>query len=106
MKRILLTKDVMELSRASRPSIYRWIRERRHGIGNFPLPISESGRQLRWNADDIEAWFQSGSTPQPTVPVVSPKKQPKVKERQQRKEAVSVALLRHGININPKQSEK
>ena len=100
--RVLLIKDVMKILRASRPSIYRWLRERRYGIGNFPFPISAAGRQLRWNADDIEAWCQSGSVLLPPVDVISSKRQPTAKECQQRKEATAEALARHGININQK----
>jgi predicted DNA-binding transcriptional regulator AlpA len=68
---VLLIKDVMQLLRVSRPTIYRWIRESKEGLIGFPLPISAAGRQLRWNAEDIERFYTSQHTPLPveTAPV-------------------------------------
>ena len=96
--KILLVKDLMRILRASRPTVYRWLAERRMGIGTFPLPISQAGRQLRWNADDIEAFCQSRGVPQPPVVVTSPKQQIKrTEEHRNRQEATAAVLAKHGI---------
>jgi predicted DNA-binding transcriptional regulator AlpA len=60
---VLLIKDVMKLLRVSRTTIYRWIRESREGLTDFPLPISAAGRQLRWYAADIERFYTAQHTP-------------------------------------------
>ena len=99
--KILLVKDLMRLLRASRPSVYRWLAERRAGFGNFPLPISQAGRQLRWNSDDIEAYCQSRAAPQSPVNVVSTAKQ-QVKAQREQQEATLQALARHKIYPNSK----
>lgn len=89
--KILLVEDLEKIFRASRPSLYRWLAESRKGVGNFPLPITQNGRQLRWNADDIEAFCRAQSVPQPPVSVTSPKQQ------EERREATAAVLAKHGI---------
>ena len=96
--KILLIKDVMNVLRASRPTVYRWLAESRKGVGYFPLPISQDGRQLRWNADDIEVFCQSRGAPQPLVAVTGPKHQVKrTEEHRKRQEATAAVLAKHGI---------
>ena len=96
--KIYLIKDIMHLLRASRPTVYRWLAESRKGVGYFPLPISQDGQQLRWNADDIEAFCQSRGVPQPPVVVTSPKQQIKrTEEHRNRQEATAAVLAKHGI---------
>jgi len=53
---ILLKTDVMNRLKISEATLYRWISESRSGIGNFPLPVSQPKRTLRWNSDDIDRW--------------------------------------------------
>jgi len=100
--KILLLRDVMELLRASRPTVYRWLRESRAGVGYFPLPISEAGRQLRWNAADFEVFCQSRSTPPQSASVLSPTKQRA--EKAQRRKATWEVLAQHGITPPDTQS--
>ena len=96
--KIFVIEDVMELLRVSRPTIYRWLAARRKGTGNFPLPISEVGHNHRWLGTDIEQYIKSKTVPQPPVHVVSPSKQ--AKKRQERREATSAALEKHGIFVH------
>jgi predicted DNA-binding transcriptional regulator AlpA len=93
--RILLAREVMAMLRASRPTLYRWLRESRTGVGTFPQPISEPGRQLRWNADDIEAFCQARATPPRPASMPSPTKVRA--EKEQRREATWRGLAEHGI---------
>ena len=47
-------KDVLLLTKFSRVTIYRLIRD-----GRFPAPVAVSGRSNRWREDDIMAWEDS-----------------------------------------------
>ena len=98
--KILLVKDLMRILRASRPTVYRWLAERRMGIGTFPLPISQAGRQLRWNADDIEQFCQSQSNVRLPIAIANSKQRREKKAFQDRQEAAAAVLEKHGILIN------
>jgi predicted DNA-binding transcriptional regulator AlpA len=90
---ILLASDVMSRLKISLPTLYRWTAEAKAGIGTFPQPISEPGKQLRWNADDIENWV--GCRNQQSTP--------KVESATQRSKRNAVAVKRlqaKGVNIN------
>ena len=84
----------MTLLKISEATLYRWVSESRRGAGTFPLPISQFGRTLRWNSDEIDAWCRSG-TPA-NLPPARPAKTT-VKELRHRVEAMLEALQRHGL---------
>ena len=95
--RILLMKDIMRLFRVSRPTVYNWLAASRKGAGFFPLPISQAGCVHRWNADDIEAFMQPKSVPQPANIASPVKRKQKNKTLQQRQVALQQGMQRHGI---------
>jgi predicted DNA-binding transcriptional regulator AlpA len=48
--------DVCNYYGLSESSIRRRVRQRREGIGNFPLPLFGSGCRVLWRKFDIENW--------------------------------------------------
>jgi len=68
---VLLLYEVAALLRVSPATIRRWVAERRAGRGNFILPISEPGQQLRFLASDVESFLQTRSSVKPQVNVVN-----------------------------------
>ena len=56
---ILLKGDVMSILKISEATLYRWVSESRTGSGTFPLPVSQPGKTLRWNSDDVDQWCRS-----------------------------------------------
>ena len=107
--RILLIHELAALCRVAPVTIYRWVAERRAGRGHFPLPISESGKKLRWLAADIENFLhlQSQSNVVSPVNVVSATAQRReTKADRQRREAAFAAatatLEKHRIGRKPK----
>jgi predicted DNA-binding transcriptional regulator AlpA len=88
---ILLKADIVSRLKISQATLYRWVNDSRAGRGTFPLPITERGQTLRWNADDIDTWCTAKIKPQST-------KTPKTKRLRQ--EAVKKGMLRHGFAQN------
>ena len=41
-------REVMELIRISRPTLYRWLQ-----LGTFPKPIKIGPQKLAWRRDDV-----------------------------------------------------
>ena len=103
---LLGIKELMRITGYSRVSVYRKTADARAGLGQFPIPVTGKKQKLGWRAADVEAYYQARSVPQPPVDVVSPKREPTAKERQNRQKATAEALSRHGININPNKQEK
>lgn len=95
---ILLASDVMSRLKISLPTLYRWTADSRAGIGTFPKPISEPGKQLRWNAEDIEAWMACRQRSQP-VQIES------ATQLKQRHAAAVKRLRSKGIKISAKPLE-
>ena len=93
---ILLKDDLMNRLKISEATLYRWVSESRTGSGTFPLPISQPGRTLRWNSDEVDAWCQSKTR----VAVTSSSRKTKntAKDRERRHEAVLKAMQRHGLD--------
>jgi predicted DNA-binding transcriptional regulator AlpA len=92
---VLLASDVMRRLKISLPTLYRWRADAKAGIGTFPLPISESGKQLRWNAADIENWTSRHN--QQSAPVVE-----SAAERGKRHAAAMNRLHSKGVKITAK----
>jgi predicted DNA-binding transcriptional regulator AlpA len=81
MNKISTAAQVLERLRIGASTLGRWCAESRAGIGTFPLPVSEPGKQRRWLASSIDAWLErQQATPQP--PPVSPTKQNRRLEEQ------------------------
>lgn len=53
-KMLIKITEVMELAGVSRPTIWRWSRESKHG---FPQAISMGNRCTRWNKEEVLAWI-------------------------------------------------
>ena len=53
---LLLQKQVLEIVKVSRVTLWQWVRE-----GNFPAPIrlGRGQRSLRWRQSVIQAFIQS-----------------------------------------------
>ena len=92
---ILLINDVAGRLKTSPATLYRWVSDRRKGIGSFPLPISLPGQTLRWNSEHIDTWCRSQTSPAVNTP--APRSKTSAKERQRREEAVAQAMERHGL---------
>ena len=63
-KEFLLAHEIAELFRVSLSSVYRWLRHRRDGKGNFPLPLPSPGGGRgthRWSAEEIAQYIRSHS---------------------------------------------
>ena len=93
-QRILLINEVAALLRVANSSIYRWVAERRKGIGKFPLPISTQGGKLRWLASDVETYLASQSQISPNLPTAR-QRQRNAKAFQERQNATDMALSRY-----------
>jgi excisionase family DNA binding protein len=50
-QKLLTVKDVVQLTRLSRVTIYRLVR-----AGRFPAPLAVAGRSIRWPEGDIANW--------------------------------------------------
>jgi predicted DNA-binding transcriptional regulator AlpA len=102
--RILLVGEVAALLRVANSSVYRWLGQRRRGIGTFPLPISSMGGKLRWLADDIEHYIASQVSPSVNVSTTRQAKR-QAKDFRERQERATEALRRHGLNRKTNGSE-
>ena len=90
--KILLKTDVMDLLKISEGTLYRWVSESRSGKGTFTLPISQPGKTLRWNADDLEHWCQ------PKVAITKQStKRPKTTSPSQKQASLQSTLKKHGL---------
>ncbi len=63
---LLDIKEVAAYLRCSVDTIWRRMKERREGKGNFPLPITPPGKKNFWNRIDVESWNANG------LPTMSP----------------------------------
>ena len=45
-------REVMELIRISRPTLYRWLQP-----GTFPKPIEIGPQKIAWRRDDVIDWI-------------------------------------------------
>ena len=52
MPQLLTVAEVVNLTRLSKPTIYRRIKD-----GSFPRPVQVGPRAVRFVAQDIEAWL-------------------------------------------------
>lgn len=53
---LLGISDVCAYFGLSESTIRRKVRNRREGIGNFPLPLFGSGCRVLWRKSEIESW--------------------------------------------------
>ena len=98
---ILLIHEVASRFRASVSTVNRWLHQRRKGQGNFPLPISPPGGNLRWLADDIENYLRSQSNvPPPTVLSSVAQKRRDDKTYAIRQAEAAATLRKHAANRN------
>ena len=81
---ILLKADIVDMLKISPATLYRWVNESRAGRGTFPLPLTERGQTMRWNAEDIETWRASKIKPQHKTPKTKAQRQKAVKHGMQR----------------------
>ena len=98
-QRIYLISDLVALLRLSRSTVDRRVREARSRKSDFPLPISEQGQRLLWDAQAVEQWLAGRNKSPPQVNVI-PAKSDKRKSRDfaERQERAQRALERHGFN--------
>jgi len=87
--KVLLLTDIVDMLQISPATLYRWVNESRAGRGTFPLPLTERGQTMRWDADDIETWRTSKIKPQHKTP----------KTKAQRQKAVQNGMQRHNIEV-------
>ena len=97
-QRILRIEELLALIPVSRPTIDRWTREAREGRGDFPIPFSEPGRRMLWDAHVVERWLENRNNA--TSPAAPPTKSAKQQAREfaARQEAARQTLEKHGIN--------
>jgi len=96
-QRILLVEDVTELLRVSRCTIDRWVREAREGKSDFPIPFSQPGRRMLWDAHVMEQWLENrNKAALPIAPAKSEKQ--KAREFAARLERARATLRQHGLN--------
>ena len=110
MKRYCMTKiepllnidDLMGIFGLSRISIYRKVAEARAGESQFPRPIWESKKKLRWSASDIENYIKVNTASQAPVAVTSSREKRKQAKSFQERQASARTVLaeRHGIILN------
>ena len=61
--RLLTQKDVEEIVRLSKTSLYRYMR-----AGQFPEPLRIGPKAVRWRADEVQDWIESRSRSQGDSP--------------------------------------
>ena len=54
---LLTLREVCELLKVSRSSVYKWISE-----GTFPAPIRIGDRAVRWQSDQIANWRKASGS--------------------------------------------
>ena len=87
--KVLLLTDIVDMLQISPTTLYRWVNESRAGRGTFPLPLTERGQTMRWDADDIETWRTSKPKAQDKTP----------KTKAQRQKTVQNGMQRHNIEV-------
>jgi len=97
--KVLLAKDITSRFQISLSTLYRWNVASKAGTGTFPLPISEPGKQLRWNAADIENWADCRNQRVPSVQTES------AAQRYQRNNAAVEYLRSKGVRVSAKSQE-
>jgi len=55
---LLGLKDIIVAFNISKATLFRWLRDARHGKNNFPLPLNTPGRRLVWSKAAIEAFLE------------------------------------------------
>ena len=94
----LCIDEVQEIVSKSRPTIYRWIREARQGVGIFPLPINTGGRKrhLLWTRASIMEYLENRSrgSPQSSLNFMSEA------EHRKRNDAARQTLKEMGVNLD------
>lgn len=50
---LLTIRDVLEITKAGRATIYDWMRDR-----DFPRPLKIGGRNVRWIAREVDTWLK------------------------------------------------
>ena len=63
MQSLLTIRDLIPLLQVSEPTIRRWVKESKNGIGTFPKPINGVKRKMLFNPVDIEKWANKRSAP-------------------------------------------
>ena len=91
MEKLLILREVLELTRVSYPTISRWLK-----TGMFPQPVNGRGRKLLWTQDSIAQWMNRQSEPV-IIPVITTPKERRQADKayQTRQEAARIALERH-----------
>ena len=92
---ILLKGDVMNMLRISEATLYRWLSESRTGLGTFPLPVSQPGKTLRWNSDDVDQWCQSKAV---AAPKPVKQRKPPAEKQQQKQDALQSLAKKYKLS--------
>jgi hypothetical protein len=100
MPKLLTFQDLLSEIPASESTLRREISNSRKGIGNFPLPISESKRKLLFHPDDIERWMNSHRQSPPSIAKVESETQ-----RQRRYKIAMKALEQKGVKTAKKRQD-
>jgi len=99
---ILFVGEVASMMRLSVSSITRLLRQRRQGVGNFPLPISGTMRGVkgRWLRSDIESYIasQANNAVPPVNPVSPAKRRHEAQSLQRRNELAKAVLAKHAAS--------
>jgi predicted DNA-binding transcriptional regulator AlpA len=100
----LTVKDLMQILKLSRVSVYRRLNEARAGRGGLPLPIPTGAkRSLRWNAEDIRKFLENAND----VPQMPSKQEiESAAQRQKRHNAAMKHLERFGIKATQPTGEQ
>jgi predicted DNA-binding transcriptional regulator AlpA len=98
----LTVKDLMEILKLSRVSVYRRLKEARAGRGGLPLPIpTGTKRSLRWNTEDVRKFLQNANETHKTPPTQEIESAAK---RAARNRAALHELKKLGIKISAQKS--
>jgi predicted DNA-binding transcriptional regulator AlpA len=101
MEKLLITKEVLELTRLSYPTLYRLLNS-----GQFPPPVNGRGRKMLWHMSQIEDWAKyRQSTQDSNTTAVSPMREQKrqAKAFKERQAAAKASLDKHRITTtNPR----
>jgi len=93
---LLGLKDIIVAFNISKATLFRWLRDARHGKNNFPLPLNTPGRRLVWNKAAIEAFLAESRS------VDCPKVETSSQMQKRHKAAMNAIEQKHGLKIGPK----
>jgi predicted DNA-binding transcriptional regulator AlpA len=88
---LLNIQEVQKMLRLSEVTIWRKLKKSRNGEGRFPLPVTDRGEKIYWNADDIDSYLNRN---RPAVNAAELLKQKAARER-----ATDRKLRKLGIEV-------